>query len=348
MVTTDEDHIRAAREARQGLTQPSWDTLAADVAERADKATEEALAALAAAASAGDQRGDGPLQEWAEDWESFWATDHNAEHFFAAPILGLGRGHVLYAPSKTGKSLLALELAVAVATGKPFLDMPAQPPRKVLYLDYEMVAADLAERLKAFGYSSQDDLSCLRYVRMPGIQPLDTYAGGQAVLSDAVMWGAELVIVDTTARAVLGEENKSETTRDLYRHTLMLLKQIGVTTLRVDHAGKQEGAGMRGSSAKTDDVDVVWRLTPSEDGEDRFLLEATHRRVGWIPERVELLRSNHEPPMHRRWDTSFIQPATTFQEDLIRHMDAAGLPTAGISATEARTTYVLEFDPGLQ
>lgn len=340
----DDSHIRAAQAARAALDTPTWDEQAASIATAEDPATATALQLIAAQyAEANPETATGPLGKWVEDWPAFWATDHLSEQFFSAPILAEGRGHVLYAPAKTGKSLLVLEMVCSIVTGRPFLDMPAGAPRRVLYLDYEMVASDLFERLMAFGYSAKDDLSHLRYVRMPGIAPLDTFEGGQAVLQDALSWGAELVVVDTTARAVRGEENASETTRDLYRHTLMLLKQSGITTLRVDHAGKQSDAGMRGSSAKADDVDIVWKLTPSEEGEDRYLLEATHRRVGWVPERVEIVRTQHAP-RHRRFTNDFVSPPTETQKAFIQHADAASLPTAGVSVSEARDRYMLDFE----
>ena len=40
----------------------------------------------------------------------------------------------------------------------------------------------------------------------------------------------------------------------------MALKEAGIALLRIDHAGKDLTRGQRGTSAKRDDVEVVWFL----------------------------------------------------------------------------------------
>ena len=99
-------------------------------------------------------------------------------------------------------------------------------------------------------------------------------------------YGIELVVIDTTARAVEGAENDADTLRAFYRWTGLALKSKKCTYIRADHAGKDTSKGQRGTSAKNDDVDVVWRFT--KRGADNILLEATHRRMSWIPEKVEI------------------------------------------------------------
>ena len=242
------------------------------------------------------------LADQTTNWATFWETDHDDTDWFAEPLLPNARTCVLFAPAKTGKSLVALEMAAAIATGRPFLDMPAQPPRVVTYLDFEMTPADLHERLVKFGYGPDDDLSNLRYIQLPQLDPLDTRAGAQKVVEDAIASGTQLVIIDTTVRAVSGDENSAETIRDFYKHCLMPLKAAGITTMRVDHAGKDLDRGQRGSSAKNDDADVVWLLKPDPaEGDDRYTLTATHRRVSWIPETIQIVRvQNGTLPMHRR------------------------------------------------
>jgi hypothetical protein len=64
------------------------------------------------------------------------------------------------------------------------------------------------------------------------------------------------------------------------------MKSLGVTWIRADHAGKDTSKGQRGSSAKNDDVDVVWRFTKRNT--TNILMEATHRRMQWVPDKIEL------------------------------------------------------------
>jgi len=56
--------------------------------------------------------------------------------------------------------------------------------------------------------------------------------------------------------------------------------------MRIDHAGKDLKKGARGTSAKNDDVDLVWQMT-KVDGQ-LVLIRQKHRHT-WIPERINLV-----------------------------------------------------------
>jgi hypothetical protein len=145
-----------------------------------------------------------------------------------------------------------------------------------------------------FNETNADELEPLNYHVLPSLPPLDTYDGGQMVKEWALEHRADLVVVDTLARGVAGKENDADTYRAYYRHTGAVLKAEGIATLRLDHTGKDADKGQRGSSAKADDVDVVWKLTAREA--NVFSLEATHKRMAWVPQRRDFLR--HEDPLH--------------------------------------------------
>jgi hypothetical protein len=68
----------------------------------------------------------------------------------------------------------------------------------------------------------------------------------------------------------------------------MALKAAGIAVIRTDHAGKDTSKGQRGSSAKNDDVDVVWALSRTDTG---VILKRTHSRVPWVP--TELTVDQH-------------------------------------------------------
>jgi hypothetical protein len=221
------------------------------------------------------------------DWPTFWTVDRTEAEWLAEPIIARGRSHALFSPAGTGKSLLALWLAAAIATGRPIFGHTSEP-RNVLYLDYEMTADDLAERLENMDYGPDTDLTCLHYALLPSLPGLDQADGGSAVLHLARLVNAELVVIDTFGRAVHGDENEADTVRNWYRWTGIHLKAEHRAFIRVDHAGKDLERGQRGTSGKNDDVDVVWQLT--RDGET-FTLKAKKRRMGWIPETVELERN---------------------------------------------------------
>ena len=219
------------------------------------------------------------------DWTTFWTTDHNETDWLAEPIIAAKRSTAIFAPGGTGKSLLALYIAAGLATGTKLFGRPVNPIN-VLYLDYEMTADDLAERLTTMGYD-EADLARLHYALLPSLPGLDEPEGGKAVVRLAEMVGADLVVIDTFGRAVHGDENEADTVRSWYRWTGIHLKHAGRAFVRVDHAGKDVTKGQRGTSAKNDDVDVVWQMAAKDAG--AYTLTAKKRRMGWVPLTVDLV-----------------------------------------------------------
>jgi len=221
------------------------------------------------------------------DWTAFWATERPDEDWLVEPFLARGRGHALWAARKLGKSLFTLGTCAPLVTTPPADD---EAPVAIAYLDYEMSEADLKDRLEDMGYGPDTDWSRFHYALLPSLPPLDTGAGAQALAIHLDKVEAQhpgchlLVIIDTTSRAVEGDENESKTIISFFRHTGTMLKRRGCTWARLDHAGKDTSKGQRGSSAKGDDVDIVWRLEKVDGG---FQLD--HQgvsRIRWAPQKV--------------------------------------------------------------
>lgn len=306
------------------------------------------LAALPEVAPVGDES---PVERHAPaliDWCELWAADP-APEWQVEPLLALGRSHALYAAAKAGKSLLILDVAAAVATGRAVLDRPAGPPLTVLYLDMEMTRDDLRERLADLGYGADDDLSRLVYYQLPDLDAADTPEGGAAIVELARHHAADLVIIDTLARVLSGDENSADTFHAHYRHCGARLKAEGRTVVRLDHAGKDLARGQRGSSAKTGDVDVVWQLT-ARDAE-HLDLRATHRRMAWVPELITLHRES-DPLRHCRvadsWPAGTAAVADQLDRlgvpvDVTRRTAGQALRQAGNSAGNEALTAALRY-----
>lgn len=276
------DQSAAARAARERLGAPSRAVV--DLA--AILPTGEALVA---ADEHDESLGPQPI-----DWSAFWTREHAGEDWLVHPILPRGRQVALWARHKTGKSLLTLEIAAALATGRGCMNQPAGDPIDVIYLDMEMTEDDLHERLTDLGYGPEDELDRLHYYLLPSLPALDTDAGGWALHALADRHQASAVVIDTMARVVQGDENDADTYRSFYRCTGMGLKARGISVLRLDHGGKDATKGQRGSSGKGDDVDVVWQLKPKDEGLE---LVRDVSRIAWVPDKVALLR-NSEPLRH--------------------------------------------------
>jgi hypothetical protein len=264
----------------------------------------------------GDETRDAPWRAAFIDWATFWTQDRDDAEWLAEPFIARGRAHALAAPAKSGKSLLTLEVVAALATGRPVLAQQPGDPVDVVYVDLEMTEDDLRERLEDLGYGPGDDLSHLHYCLLPpGLPPLDTDAGGRVVEQMAGDHHAALLVVDTIGRAICGPENDADTFLAFHRHTGTRLKRRGVAAVRLDHYGKDGDRGQRGSSAKNDDVDVVWQLMPA-DG-DAVRLRATHKRMAWVPDVVPLRRVG-DPLRHRvaedAWPPGTVDTATLLDD----------------------------------
>lgn len=256
-------------------------------------------------------------------WPEFWADDTNQEEWLIDGVIARGRGHALYASHKQGKSLFVLYQAAQLAITNPAVD--------VIYLDYEMTRADVRERLEDMGHGPDTDLTRLHYALLPSLPPLDTGEGAGALLElcDRVQRDNTdlFVVVDTTGRAVQGEENSNDTIRGFYRWTGISLKRRGITWARLDHAGKDPLKGQRGGSAKGDDVDIVWKL---QNGDGTLTLHRDAARMSWVDEKVTYTRHNSPLRYIRGGD---MWPAGT--KDLAGELDRLGVP-ADATRNQAR------------
>lgn len=226
------------------------------------------------------------------DWAEAWNLQQQDTDWLFEPILEVGTVNALFAKPGTGKSLLTLEIALRLV----------REGHVIVYVDDENRVTDLVERLSAMG-AVPDELHSLRMYSFAGLPPLDTAAGGIHLEALAVTADASLVVLDTTSRMVQGKENDSDTFLQLYRCSLVPLKARGITVLRLDHPGKDETRGQRGSSAKDGDVDTVWRLTEETSGLD-FRLERSKTRNNHGEGSVTLRRQYN--PVRHDWSVGGI------------------------------------------
>lgn len=255
------------------------------------------------------------------DWHALWADDTEDE-WVLYPLLPARRLVALFSAPKVGKSLLMLEVAVAVSRGVTCLGTKPDRPYRVLYVDFENdPRGDVRSRLQAM-HMTPYQLDNLHYLSYPQMAYLDTNVGGYELLAICQRKGIEVVVIDTISRAVGGEENDNDTWLSFYRNTGLLLKAAGITVVRLDHTGKDATKGMRGGSAKYGDVDAVWSLVAHS--EQVFELECTANRLP-IAEKVMVFRREFNP---------------------LRHVvDPAGRKAAYDAAVAALITAIANLDP---
>jgi hypothetical protein len=250
------------------------------------------------------------------------------DDWLVEPLIPAHRSTAIVAEGGVGKSLIMLEIAAALATGRAVLLRPARAPINVVYIDMEMVPSDVADRLDALGYDFTNDPLLhehLHYYQLQDFLPFDTSRGGRQLLAIAEKYEAELVIIDTLARVISGDENEAKTVQNFAAWTGTLLKQKGVAVVRLDHLGKNPEKGARGSSAKRDDIDLGWTMTLAKKNPVRFKFTREKTRVMWAPERVDLIEVSKNPLRHE------VAGGTPTKEvaDLIKKLDELGVPKEG-------------------
>jgi uncharacterized protein YndB with AHSA1/START domain len=96
------------------------------------------------------------------------------EEWIVEPLLPARRMIALYSAPKAGKSLLMLEIAVAIARGTEVLGATPDRPRRVLYVDFENdPRGDVRTRLEAMDVGP-DQLDNLCYLTFPSLAKFDT------------------------------------------------------------------------------------------------------------------------------------------------------------------------------
>ncbi|MFG1847799.1 AAA family ATPase [Micromonospora carbonacea] len=213
------------------------------------------------------------------NWSTFLTEELPPPDWHAGRLYAQGEQVSLVGEGKAGKSMFAMEMAWRDAAGLPFLGDKPRRPRRVMYVDHENGHRDIQSRFRSFG-ATPETMGNLVYLSFPPHRPLDTEAGAAEFLADVERHKPDVVYLDTVSRVISGEENGSDAWLKLYRLVLMKLKARGISSVRLDHFGKDTERGARGNSAKTQDIDVTWELRVADKNAGILTLTRTFTRNG--------------------------------------------------------------------
>lgn len=202
------------------------------------------------------------------DVDAFLSLKLPPREFVLAPILPAKGLAMLYGERGLGKTHVAVGIAHAVASAGSIFQWHAPEPRSVLYVDGEMPAETLQERLKAIvaaneGAQVGSRLRLLAADRHPEPLPALADPEGQAWLEGN--WGAqpELLIFDNlSALTSQVRDNEADSWTTMQRW-LLSLRRKGMAVLFVHHAAK--GGQQRGTSRREDLLDTTIKLLKPKD-----------------------------------------------------------------------------------
>lgn len=198
----------------------------------------------------------------------FLALDLPPREMLLSPWLPRQGLCMVYAPRGIGKTYLALSVAYALASGSECLRWRASRSAGVLYIDGEMPAVVLQERLAALVRSSDAEPSSpLRILttdtQPPGAGMPDLTRPEDHDALDPLLAGIDVIIVDNISTLCrTGRENEAEGWLPVQGWALRQ-RAAGRSVVFIHHAGK--GGAQRGTSRREDVLDTVIALRRPAD-----------------------------------------------------------------------------------
>lgn len=161
---------------------------------------------------------------------------------------------LLYAPPKSGKSYLCLQLANCIGSEEPFLGLSTKRGT-VLYVQFELGEEILQERLKQTG-KDYDNV----FVGTTFSMKLDTPSGQKQLWSALEATEPQVLILDPWYKAILGDENESTDAIKVLDFLDSVIEGFNCSVFIIHHAGKDISKRGRGSSVLEDWVDSYLQM----------------------------------------------------------------------------------------
>tara|TARA_B100001964_G_scaffold244234_1_gene324885 strand:- start:1063 stop:1995 length:933 start_codon:yes stop_codon:yes gene_type:complete len=165
-----------------------------------------------------------------------------------------------------GKTHVGAGIAVAVTSGDRFLRWESKKARGVLYIDGEMPAVVLQERLSSIINSADKEPTAPLMIINPDLQNhampnLATLRGQEAI--EPHLDGINLVIVDNISTLCRGGKESDGDDWQPIQEWALRLRIRGISILFIHHSGKS--GSQRGTSRREDVLDTVIKLKHSGD-----------------------------------------------------------------------------------
>lgn len=176
-------------------------------------------------------------------------------------VLGINDFVLLFGLPSTGKSFLALEIALRIAEGKDLFGYKIKSPGAVLYVAAEGAngfSGRLAARKASIGLAIGLPCQFLKIApdlsKPKGVQELLNFAHQLSAILNIPI---SLIVIDTLNRCFGGgDENTSDAMGAFITGCDCIRRETGATVLVCHHAGKVEKRGARGHSSLKAAVDT--------------------------------------------------------------------------------------------
>lgn len=259
-------------------------------------------------------------------------------------LIEQGDQWIINGAPKSGKSLLATQLALAIASGGQFLNWKNQTPARVLYMDFELKDRLFWKRfLTMTTHNNVTDQTIERnFFRCGDFQTTDVLDPVEAkkMISIVNEIQPDLIIWDVLARMHTAAENDNSMMGQVMRSIRKISRPAA--HIVVHHARKSspgaEGynagaAGIRGASSIHGEADGVMSLALRDGQGARFSLRFSSRAVE-TPDEILLNRTEH---------LIFVSANDSDKNTLLTSLKKALSGHTSVSAAELVNSFRAEF-----
>ena len=225
-----------------------------------------------------------------EEWEQKWLIES---------LIPEGEPILLYAPSGSYKTFIALHIALLIANGKNSLGESNK--RKTLYLVLEGKHGfkKRIEALRSYDLSSDNfDMTTEAFDILN--------ATDVKHLMECIREGEfGFVVIDTLSKCIgSGDESQTSVAREIMTAMEFITQSTGASLLMVHHEGKKAYSGARGSSLLTADVSTVLKIRP-KDMKGSLIIEKD--KAGNEGKKYNFVMQPYKETLYANFDATEIQ-----------------------------------------
>lgn len=177
---------------------------------------------------------------------------------------------VIYGDPASGKTFLALDMAMHLAYGAKWHDLDVSRPAGILYLAGEG-ARGIAKRISAWRHHYAKHGITAPFLIIPhaidflDIGDVQKLARTIDHLLQTEQFTIGLIVVDTVARSMNGDENDAREMNKFVSACDALREKFNTAVIGIHHCGKDHERGMRGSTALPGASDTIIEVERSEN-----------------------------------------------------------------------------------
>jgi hypothetical protein len=262
-------------------------------------------------------------------------------------VLGTGELAILFGDSYLGKSFLALDWALSVAHGVPWLGRQAKRG-KVLYLAMEGIKT-LHKRELAWSAHRHLPAGSANFTAYPRVVNLMHDDSVSSLAEYIERESFDVVVIDTLSMSLSGADENSSAEMGSYVASLLRLKESreGCTVLAIHHSRKDNPEVMRGSGTLFAGVDRVLCWKDAARGGDERKLVTQKDKSGEVSKPIRAKFKQVSPsavleesdgdgnPLERMLRTLTVTDGTVMRTEFQRRLVESGIKPSIDSARMA-------------